>query len=155
MQINYLSYFLASIIAYLGLLAGTILIKLAPEEQKPGEKYFILLRKMLFLAILAALFYFYKANSILLIALLSIMTALMLNKRIDLQKPAIAYMLLGMIFYLSSKIINLFIIESVLIFLYGIANASLALNLKKRNYYSVFVKSLWFFAPVILLNALF
>ena len=151
MQITYLNYFLASIIAYLGLLLGIILIKLAPEEQKPGKKYFILLKKILFFLILASLLFFYKINLILSIILLSFIIILMLNKKIKLEKTYLVYFLLGIIFYSSSKIFNLFIIQSVLIFLYGIPTASLSLKLKKRNYFDIFIKNLWFFIPVVLL----
>ncbi|MDP7322742.1 MAG: hypothetical protein QF729_02255 [Candidatus Woesearchaeota archaeon] len=151
MQITYLSYFLASIVSYLGLLLGIILIKFAPEEKKPGKKYFILLKKILFFLILVSLLFFYKVNIILTTVLLFFIIVLMLNGKINLDKSALVYFFLGIIFYLSSKILNLFIIEAVLIFLFSIPTASLILNLKKRNYYAVFVKNLWFFAPVIAL----
>ncbi|MBU90355.1 hypothetical protein CMO94_02335 [Candidatus Woesearchaeota archaeon] len=153
MQITYLTFFLASIIAYLGLLFGVILIKLAPEEQKPGKKYFILLKKILFLFIIAFLSFYYKINFIFLILLLIFIIVLMLNKKLNLDKSALVYLLLGIIFYLSSKIPDLFVIESVLIFLYGVPNASLIF--KRKNYYEVFVKNLWFFIPVILLYFIF
>jgi hypothetical protein len=151
MQIIYLNYFLASIIAYLGLLIGLILIRLAPEEQRPGKKYFILLKKILFFLILVFLLFFYKINTILSLALLIIVIVLMLNKKINLRKSAFVYFLLGTIFYLSyfSEIIDLFVMESVLIFLYGIPDASL--SLKKKNYFGIFIKNLWFFVPIILL----
>ena len=150
MQIN---YFLASIIAYLGLLLGVILIKLAQEEQKPGKKYFILLKKILLFLILATLLFFYKINLILSIILLLFIITLMSNKKMKLEKTSLIYFLLGIIFYLSSKIPDLFVMESVLILLYGVPTASL--NLKKRNYYDIFVKNLWFFVPAILLYLIF
>lgn len=155
MQISYLSYFLASIISYLGLLIGVILIKLAPEEKKPGKKYFILLKKIIFFLIIVSLLFFYKVNIILTTVLLFFIIVLMLNKKINLDKSALVYFFLGIVFYLSSRILNLFVIESVLIFLFSIPTASLILNLKKINYYAVFVKNLWFFAPVILLYLIF
>ena len=153
MEITYLNYFLTSIIAYLGLLVGVILIKLALEEQKPGKKYFILLKKILFFLILAALLFFYRINIILTAVLLIFVMVLMLNKKLNLNKSSLVYFLIGIIFYLSSKIPDLFVIESVLIFLYGIPTTSL--KLKKRNYLDVFVKNLWFFVPVILLYFVF
>jgi len=149
MQITFISYFLASIIAYLGLLLGVILIKLAPEEQKPGKKYFILLKKILFFIIIISVLFFYKLNIILITILIIFVLILILNRKINLEKSPLVYLLLGIIFYLSSKIFNLFIIESVLIFLFGIPSSSLVF--KKRNYYDIFVKNLWFFVPVILL----
>jgi len=148
MQITYLSYFWASIIAYLGLLLGVILIKLAPEEQRPGKKYFILFKEILFFLIIAFLLIFYKVNFILTTVLLIFIVILMLNKKMKLEKSGLVYFLLGIVFFLSSKNFNLFIIESVLIFLYGIPNASFIL--KKKNYFDIFVKNLWFFVPIIL-----
>ena len=153
MPITYLNYFLASIIAYLGLLLGIILIKLAPEEQKPGTQYFILLKKILFFIALVAILFFYKVNIIFTTVLLLFVIILMLNKKINLNKSGLVYFFLGILFYLSSKILNLFVIESVLIFLYGIPNASLIL--KKKNYFDIFLKNLWFFVPVILLYFVF
>jgi len=151
MQITFISYFLASIIAYLGLLLGVILIKLAPEEQKPGKKYFILLKKILFFIIIISILFFYKLNIILITILIIFVLILILNRKINLEKSPLVYLLLGIIFYLSSKIFNLFVIESVLIFLYGIPASSLIIKLKEKNYYEIFVKNLWFFVPVILL----
>ncbi|MCH8066993.1 MAG: hypothetical protein IIC69_00240 [Nanoarchaeota archaeon] len=154
MQITYLNYFLASIIAYLGLLLGIILIKLAAEEQQPGKRYFILLKKILFFMILVSLLFFYKINVILTTILLFFIIILMLNKKMNLEKSSLVYLLLGVIFYLSSKIFNLFVLETVLIFLYGVANSSILLNLKKKNYYGIILKNLWFFVPIIVLYVL-
>jgi len=151
MQITYLNYFLASIIAYLGLLVGLILTKLAPEEQKPGKKYFILFKKILFFLILASFLFFYKIDFILSAILLIFIIILMLNKKTNLSKSHLIYFIFGLIFYFSyfSKMLDLFIVESILTFLYGVPTASLIL--KKKNYYDVFVKNLWFFVPVIML----
>ena len=149
MQITFISYFLASIIAYLGLLLGVILIKLSPEEQKPGKKYFILLKQILFVLILIPLLYYFKINLILSVVLLSIVIALIIKRKVKFERNTIIYFILGIIFYLSSRIPDLLIIESVLIFLYGIPTSSLIL--KKNNYLKIFFNNLWFFIPIILL----
>jgi len=153
MPITYLNYFLASIIAYLGLLLGIILIKFAPEEQKPGIKYFILLKKILFFIALVAILFFHKVNIIFTSILLFFVFILMLNKKINLSKSELVYFFLGILFFFSSRISNLFVIESVIIFLYGIPNASIIL--KKKNYFDIFLKNLWFFLPIILLYFVF
>ena len=145
---NYLTYFLAPIIAYLGLLLGIILIKLAPEEQKPGKKYFILLKKILFFLIIAFLLFSYRINYIFSAILLLFIIILMSTGKLNLSKSIIVYILFGFTLYFSYKIPDLFIIESILVFLYGIPNASLML--KKNNYYDILVKNLWFFAPIII-----
>jgi hypothetical protein len=144
-----ITYFLASIIAYMGLFLGMLLIKLAPEEQKPGIKYFIFIKKVLFFLIMLFLLYFYRIHYLLSILLLIIISILMLTGKMKLNASAVIYFLFGVIFYLSYKQQDLFVIESVLIFLYGIPNASLML--KKNNYYDIFVKNVWFFAPVAIL----
>src|SRR3989338_523141 len=119
-----MTYFLASIISYLGLLAGVILVKMAPEEQKPGKKYFILIKKLIFFLIIAFLLAYYKIN--LIYSLLTLLFAGMIIAGGKLEKPEFAYFFLGIIFFLSGKVTGLFAIESVLVFLYGIPAASLA-----------------------------
>ena len=148
MQITYLNYFLASVVAYLGLLLGIILIKIAPEEQKPGKKYFIFLKKAIFLLVLIFYLFFYNFNPALSLILLVFTLILMLNKKLKLEKTGLTYFFFGLVFYLSSIILNLFVIESILIFFYGIPTASLIFKVKKKNYSSVFIKNLWFFVPV-------
>ena len=95
MQITYLNYFLASIISYLGLLVGLIIIKLAPEEHKPGKKYFILLRKILFFLILVPLLLSYKVHFILLIVVLLFVIVLIISNKINLNISARVYFILG------------------------------------------------------------
>ena len=148
-----INYLLASIISYLGLLAGAILIKIAPEEQKPGKKYFILIKKIIFFLAIAFLLVYYKIN--LIFSLLALLFAGIIVASRKLEKYEFAYFFLGIIFFLGSKITGLFIIESVLVFLYGIPAASLAFNAKKKNYRDIFLKNALFFAPVILLFFLF
>ena len=128
---------------------GIILIKLAPEERKLGKSYFALLQKTLFFAIVVNILFFYKVNIILTTILLVFVIILILNKKLDFEKPHRIYFFLGIIFYLSNKVFNLFVIESVLIFMFGIPTSSLILKLKKKNYYEIFIKNLWFFAPTI------
>ena len=155
MQITFLIYSLASLIAYLGLLVGIILIRIAPEEQKPGKRYFILLKKILFFILFIPILYYYKINIIFSLALLSFAAALMLGNRLKLNKSYLIYFLLGIFFYLGSRFIDLFVMESVLIFLYVISDASLALSLKKKNYNEVLIKNLSFFVPIAILYIIF
>lgn len=155
MQITFLSYFLASLTAYLGLLVGIILIRMAPEEQKPGKRYFILLKKILFFAILALPLYYFKINIIFSLGWLSFVAGLMLINRLKLSKSYLIYFLFGILFYLGSRFIDLFVMESVLIFLYGIPNASLMFSLKKKNYNEVLIKNLPFFVPIAILYIIF
>ena len=163
-----INYFLASIISYLGIALGIILAYIAPEEQKPGKKYFAILKYVFFISILAFLLSFYYKNIFLvLFATASFIVFLSLNKNLifrsfkkineitDTNKSLIIYTILAIIFYLSSKNTNLFIIESSLIFLYGAANASLLLNMKKKNYPEILLKHILFVIAAMALFFLF
>jgi len=150
-----INYFLASIISYLGLLLGIILIKIAPEEQKPGKKYFTLLKKITFFFIVFFILIFYKLNIVILFIILFLLLFMLLNKKIKLEKSPLVYFIFGTILYIGKIDINLFIIESVLIFLYGVPEASSTFNIKKKNYKDIFLKNLLFFIPIILLYFIF
>ena len=106
---------------------------------------------MLFIPIL----YYYKINQVFSLALLSFVAALILGNRLKLDKSYLIYFLLGIFFYLGSRFIELFVVEAVLILLYGIPNASLMLSLKKNNYNEIFINNLLFFVPVISLYFVF
>ena len=135
---QFINYFFASLISFSGLLIGILLVKIAPEEQKPLEKYFILARKLLLLTIFIFLAFFYFNNYFNLAALIGYFVFLLFieNKMKDLlRKSIIIYTAFGVLFFLSSKNINLFTIEASLILLYGILTASLIYNKKQRNHY--------------------
>lgn len=151
MQIGFINYILASIVSYLGLLIGIILISLAPEEQKPGRKYFIFLKMILFLFIIALFLFFYEINLVFSLALLASVLVLIFYGKLHLENSLLVYSLFGLIFYFSSKIASLFVFESVLILLYGIPNSSLIINSKKNNYKEILLKNLWFFLPIVIL----
>ena len=155
MQITFSIYLLASLIAYLGLLVGIILIRMAPEEQKPGKKYFILLKKILFFMLSIPILYHYKINMVFSLALLSFVAVLILGNKLKLDKSYLIYFLLGILFYLGSRFIDLFVAEAVLIFLYGMSDASLTFSPKKKNYDDVFIKNLPFFVPIVILYIIF
>jgi|TARA_Y100000310_G_C20656250_1_gene802128 hypothetical protein len=144
-----INYFLASIISFLGLLLGIILIKFAPEEQKPGKKYFMAFKTIISILVVLVFIIFSKFNVFAFTGLL-VFVLLLFNKKFK-NNDALIYLVLGTILALSYKNINLFLIESVLIFLYGIPAASLTFNVKKKNYIEVFKKNIWFFIPIIII----
>ena len=144
---QFINYFSASIISFLGLIIGIILVKIAPEEQAPLKSYFILIRKISLLMIfIFVLFYYFNdyLNFLILIAysLFLLLTEYKLN---DLfKKTIIEYTLLGIVFFLSSKNANLFTIESSLILLYGLPTASLMYNRKENNQYKIIFYNIGF-----------
>ena len=152
---QFINYFFASIISYSGLLIGILLVKIAPEEQKPLEKYFILLRKILLLIIFIFLiFYYFNEYFSMLILIAYFIFLLIIEYKINdlLKKSIIIYSLIGILFFLSSKNTNLFAIESSLILLYGISTASLIYRRKEKNHYRILFYNLGF---VIIANLLF
>ena len=134
---QFINYFFTSIISFLGLLIGIILVKIAPEEQKPLEKYFILLRKIILLIIFTfLLFYFFNDYFNLLILIVYLIIILFIEYKLNdlLKKTMVTYTLFGILFFLSSKNTNLFVIESSLMMLYGLPTASLIYNNKEKNH---------------------
>lgn len=134
---QFANYFFASLASFSGLLIGMLLIKIAPEEQKPLEKYLVWARKIILLLVFVfSMFYFFN-NYLNLLTLLGYFafTLLLECKLKDLfKKTIVTYILLGILFFLSSKNMNLFVIESSIILLYGIPTASLLYRKKEPNY---------------------
>lgn len=137
---QFINYFFASAISFSGLLIGLLLARIAPEEQKPLEKYLIVLRKiLLFLIFIFAMFYFFN-NYINLAILLAYFVFLLFAEyslKDIFKKNMIAYTLLGVIFFLSSRNLNLFAIESSLILLYGLPAAALTYDKREKNHCKV------------------
>lgn len=152
---QFVNYFFASIISFSGLLTGLILTRIAPEEQKPLKKYFDITRKIMLVLIFAFLF-FYSYNNHLYFAVLTAYFAFLLfieYKINDLPKRnIIIYILLGILFFLSSKNTNLFVIESSLVLLYGLPTASLIYDKKRKNEYKTLLYNVGF---LIITNLLF
>ena len=139
---QFLNYFLTSIISYLGLLAGILLVKIAPEEQKPLSRYFEWFRKLILLLVFLFLIFYYSNSRAYETALLVYLAFIIFVEYISagiLRKSIIIYTAFGIIFYLSSKNINLFAMESSLIFLYGMPAASIMFNKKEKNYIEIFL----------------
>jgi hypothetical protein len=141
------TYFFSSIISFLGLACGIALIKIAPEEKKPLESYFILIsRTIIALSLVFALIYYFgKGYSFFLVALLS---ALFLIAEIKIRKNSprhmLEFLLYSILFFLSRENLSLFAIQSSMIFLYGISSASI--SFEKKNYASVIFGNIIFLA---------
>ena len=152
---QFINYFFASVISFFGLLMGILLVKIAPEEQKPLEKYFILLRKILLLIIfIFIMFYYSNAYLNLVVLIVYFLFLLFIEFKFNdlLKKSIIIYATLGVLFFLSLSNSNLFAIESSLILLYGIPTASLLYNRKEKNYYKLIFYNMGF---IIIANLLF
>lgn len=149
------NYFFASIVSYLGLVIGIILIKIAPEEQNPLKKSFFIMRGLLLLLIFVfSIFYFFN-NSFYFFTLIAYFLFLLFveYKTSNLiRKSMLSYAVLGVVFFLSSANANLFAIESSLILLYGMPMASLILDKKGGNEHKIIFYNLGF---VIISNILY
>lgn len=151
---EFINYFFASIISFFGLFIGIILVKIAPEEQKPLEKYFVFLRKILLTLIFIFLVFFYFSDYFNLTILILYMLFLLFVEfkiKYSLKKSMTSYTILGILFFLSSKNINLFTIESSLILLYGMPTASLIYARKGKNPYKVIFCNIGFIIISVLL----
>ena len=137
---QFINYFSASIISFTGLLIGLMLVKIAPEEQKPLEKYFNLARKAILLLIFIFIMFYYFNSWFYALALISYFLFILFieYKTSDmLKKSMLIYAVLGILFFLSSRNTNLFIIEASLILLHGLPAASLLYNKKEKNEYKM------------------
>ncbi|HCE31449.1 TPA: hypothetical protein DEQ89_05630 [Candidatus Daviesbacteria bacterium] len=144
---QFINYFFASLVSFFGLLIGIILVSIAPEEQKPLSKYFDLIRKILLLLIFVFLmFYYFNRAFYLLILFLYLIFAAVIEYRIkdSFRKSMLNYILLGILFYASQNNINLFVIESSLILLYGAVTASLLYDRKSKNYFKLLFYNIGF-----------
>ena len=116
-----MEYFLVSVIAYLGLLAGYIILHLAQEEKKPGMKYFKFIENVLFFVSLIVLVY-YNAS---LIALIAIIFWLLYRK----YSIYIAYLSFAFGFFVLGG--NL--IYATIIFGYGLTAGSIIYQPRKNR----------------------
>ena len=152
---QFINYFFASVISFFGLAAGFLLVKTAPEEQKPLAKSFSITRKVfLFLTLAFVTFYYY--GGLFYLPSLALFYALLLFAEHKMEgspkKSILTYAVLGILFFLSSKNINLFAVTSSLIFLHGLLSAPLMYNSRQKNLLKIFLENFVFVAAA---NALF
>ena len=119
--INYLFVFFTALTGYaLGVGLGYI----APEELLPGRKYFLFLEKVLFLFTFIPVIYFFKNSYLALLPVILVLLLLVIPFKFR------AYLAFGvfLLWFFLIKSDNLVIIlESSLIFLYGLPAGSLLL----------------------------
>ena len=154
-MMQFINYFFASIISFLGLLIGIALARIAPEEQKPLQKYLHIVRKFLILLIFVFMIFYYISSRFYLFLLLTFFLFLIFIeiKTKDLwKKLSVNYAVFGILFFLSSKNINLFVIESSIILLYGLPATSLIYGKKDKDMLKILSYNIIF---IIIANLLF
>src|SRR3989338_7020928 len=121
-----INYILLSFVTYLGLFCGMILVFIAPEEQKPGRRYFGLVQNICISIIAGTLvFYFSFLNLIMAILLIG----LVFVKRDNMY---FTYVMFAPVLFFSSQINSQTLLISAMIFVYGLATGSLFSNVKKK-----------------------
>ena len=154
---NFLNYSLTALICYIGLFVGFFLAIIAKEELKAGKKYFLFLQKIILLLIFVFLLVFIKLNYILVLLILGLIVVYVAKNyfKDKIDDVFYFYIILSIIFYLSSKELNLFIIESSLIFLYGLPTGSLLMRKSKKETLINILKNVGFVIIAIILFLVF
>ncbi|TKJ17721.1 hypothetical protein CEE44_04275 [Candidatus Woesearchaeota archaeon B3_Woes] len=147
---DFLNYFLISLVVYLGLLIGIILSFMAKEELKDGKRYFILLHNIILGFILFFVLEFFRVNVYLALFLPLVLIVVLFYFNELYKKSYITYFLLGIVFYISSKNVNFLLVVSSLILFYGFFIGSLQINFKKKNYFRILLNNLLFFVCLVL-----
>jgi len=135
--------------SFTGLFVGSFIASQTKEELKTGEKYFVLLEKVVIIAIISLLMHLY-AFSIwprVIIYVLAIVVLFLI------RPPSITtYSLLGIALYLSSREATMFYWVASLIFLYGLAAGSLLfIAHKKFRPVTIFVAHISFLIIAVML----
>ena len=152
---NLLNYSLAALASYIGSFIGFILALMAKEEIKPGKKYFLFLQNAVLSIVFIVLFIFLGLNYIVILLLLACIIIYITKKKKEFNDTIYTYILLSVIFYLSSKNINLFIIEDSLIFIYGLPTGTLLTTKNKKQTAINILKNITFVLITIILFLIF
>jgi hypothetical protein len=132
---NFLNYSLTAVVSYLGLFVGLALAFIAKEELKDGKKYFIFMQKVILSIVFVFLFVFDGLSYILVLLLIGCIVVYYLKNYLKKKFDDVFYnyIILAGVFLFSLKELNLFIIESSLIFLYGLPTGSLYFHKDKKK----------------------
>jgi hypothetical protein len=144
-----LTYFLVLLAAYLGIVAGYFIMLVAPEEKKPGMKYFNFLSYFIFYLSIAFIILFSYKNPIYLLIVLVLGIIFYLSKRIQLYS---AYALFSVFLYLYSVSIPEFLVFSALTFGFGIVSGAIICDLKdkKKSFFKVLYLTVFILISVLL-----
>ena len=122
--------FYTSLIVGFGVFCGIFLAFISPEELRPGKKYFVFVRTLLFVSLVAVLvFSFYTFNLLVVFLCLLSLLDIFLNKISEILR----FGFLGFFFYFGSQLDSLFLVVCSLIFLYGLPAGSLIAHKESEN----------------------
>jgi len=144
-----INHFLVSIIAYLGLVGGFIILYFAPEEKKPGMKYFTWINYALALFGVLLLNSFLFANYLAII-LSVIFLVLGIYFRDKIIYFSYLYFGIGLFLLIGQYGYEAF---AALIFAYGLTAGAILYEKKWKNFYKVLY--LFYFVVISMLPFLF
>jgi len=150
---EYISYIIVSLVAFLGLIVGSVLAFVSPEEMKPGRKYFIFMRRTLFVIISAfTLYLLWDSN--LLFFIFGVLFIFFYMKLLD--KPVI-YLMIGAYIPLSFHLAQYTAVIASLAFLFGMPAGSLYVSGSSKKKKMILLKEavirhfLYYVIPIIAL----
>ena len=154
---EYLNYLLAVVICFISIYAGFFLALIAKEELKAGNKYFLVFQKAI-LAVVVVSTIFVIDNVYVSFILLGVLVYFMFIAHH--VKDIFIYLLFGVLLYLNSQYGNLFLMQSALVFLYGLPAGSLLTfkmirRKKSKILTSIFMKYIWFVVVALVLFMVF
>ncbi len=127
-----------AIYAYLGLIVGLILSRIAPEEIKPGRNSFIFSQAVVMVALFAFTYFFGLRSPDIYVFMLAFAGMLLALYEVSV----FVFLGIGVLFFSG----GLAIVFGVLVFLYGMFASSITQEPQK-----IFFDSLWYFLPVVVL----
>ncbi len=150
---QFIIYTLTSLIITLGLFIGLLLTIISPEELKPGKFYFKVTKHITFYLIIFFSLIFFKQNTVHILITLTILVFYFLEMKL---KGILSYLLLSVIFYLSTQNQSQFLIISSLLLIYTIF---ISINLRnkyiKKNNLQIIklliLNYIWFFISTLVL----
>ncbi len=154
---EYLNYLLAVVICFISIYIGFFLALIAKEELKAGNKYLLVFQKALFAIVVVSTIFVIDNIYISLILLGILIYFMFIGHQI---RDIFIYLVFGVLLYLNSRYGNLFLMQSALVFLYGLpAGSLLAFNMikskKKRIAKHIFTRYIWFVVVALVLFMVF
>lgn len=146
---EFLNYFLISILCYLGVISGYIIMWVASEEKEEGMKYFIPFQGFLFVAFVLLTVFFKFDNLFFIIGGVLALIVFFLFRKFQIY---FSYLFFSLFFYLFSQYVELSIL-SVIIFMYGLVAGAIIFDLKGKKSSLMKVVSLFYF--VVIANILY
>ena len=147
-----LTYICTLVFSFLGVYVGALLAYIAPDELKPGRMYFRALMNAILVLIPLFILYAYNANIFVLILLGAVASVFLYFTSETSPVNQIAYFAMGIAFFFGTRTVDLFIIVSALIFLYGLPLGSLYVSRRlKKSRKTVFTDMLLNFGLFVIL----